>query len=106
MRRGEIYWADLPLGYGRRPVVVLTRGAVADVRTRVTVAPVTRRARRIRSEVPVGRADGLGRGSVVNVDNVLTVPKELLEPDPVGRLGEPATRRLDAALRWALDIRH
>lgn len=106
MRRGEVYWADLPLGYGRRPVVVLTRGAVAEVRTRVSVAPVTRRGRRIRSEVPVGRAEGLGRGSVVNVDNVLTVPKDLLEPDPIGRLGEAASRRLDAALRWALDIRH
>jgi mRNA-degrading endonuclease toxin of MazEF toxin-antitoxin module len=106
MRRGEVYWADLPLGYGRRPVVILTRGAVADVRTRVTVAPVTRRTRRIGSEVPVGRTEGLGRGSVVNVDNVLTVPKELLEPERIGRLGEAATRRLDAALRWALEIRH
>ena len=106
MRRGEVYWADLPLGYGRRPVVVLTRSAVADVRTRVTVAPITRRARKIRSEVPVGRVQGLGRVSVVNVDNVLTVPKELLEPEPVGRLGEAADRRLDAAIRWALDIRN
>jgi len=106
MRRGEVYWADLPLGYGRRPVVVLTRGAVADVRTRVTVAPITRRARKIRSEVPVGRAEGLGRASVVNLDNVLTVPKELLEPDPIGHLGDSASRRLDAALRWALDVRH
>ncbi len=106
MRRGEVYWADLPLGYGRRPVVILTRTAVADVRTRVTVAPVTRRARKIRSEVQVGRAEGLGRASVVNVDNVLTVPKDLLEPDPIGRLGEAASRRLDAAIRWAVDIRH
>ncbi len=106
MRRGEVYWADLPLGYGRRPVVILTRSAVADVRTRVTVAPVTRRARKIGSEVPVGRAEGLGRASVVNVDNVLTVAKESLDPDPIGRLGEKARRELDGALRWALDIRH
>ena len=105
MKRGEVYWADLPLGYGRRPVVVLTRGAVADVRSRVTVAPVTRRARRIRSEVPVGRAEGLERASVVNLDNVLTVPRELLEPEPLGRLGPRASARLDAALCWALDIR-
>ena len=105
MRRGEVYWADLPLGYGRRPVVILTRSPVAEVRSRVTVAPVTRRSRGIRSEVPVGRAEGLGRDSVVNVDNVLTVPKELLEPDPIGSLGAAARRRLDAALRWALDIR-
>ena len=106
MKRGEVYWAELPLGYGRRPVVVLTRSAVADVRTRVTVAPVTRRARSIRSEVPVGRAEGLRRISVVNVDNVLTVPKEALETEPIGRLTETTRRRLDAALRWALDIRH
>ena len=105
MKRGEVYWADLPLGYGRRPVVVLTRSTVADVRTRVTVAPVTRRARKIRSEVPIGRAEGLTRLSVVNVDNVLTVPKELLEPEPIGRLGDAANRKLDGAIRWALDIR-
>jgi mRNA-degrading endonuclease toxin of MazEF toxin-antitoxin module len=72
----------------------------------VTVAPVTRRARKIRSEVPVGRAEGLGRSSVINVDNVLTVPKDLLEPDPIGRLGEAASKRLDVAIRWTLDIRH
>lgn len=105
MRRGEVYRADLPLGYGQRPVVVLTRSAVAEARSRVTVAPVTRRARKIRSEVPVGRAEGLKRASVVNVDNVLTVPKELLAPHPIGRLGEAASRRLDAAISWALDVR-
>jgi mRNA-degrading endonuclease toxin of MazEF toxin-antitoxin module len=105
MRRGEVYWADLPLGYGRRPVVILTRGTVADVRPRVTIAPITWRTRRIRSEVPVGRAEGLGRGSVVNVDNVLTVPKELLDADPIGRLTSSSRRNLDQALRWALDIR-
>lgn len=105
MRRGEVYWADLPLGYGRRPVVVLTRTAVTDVRERITVAPITRRARGIGSEVPIGRAEGLARPSVVNADNLLTVPKERLDPDPVGALGIPASRRLDAAIRWALDIR-
>ena len=105
MKRGEVYWADLPLGYGRRPVVVLTRSAVADVRTLVTIAPITRRIRKIRSEVPIGRTEGLGRASVINVDNLLTVPKVLLEPDPIGCLGEIPRRRLDAALRWALDSR-
>jgi mRNA interferase MazF len=105
MRRGEVHWADLPLGYGRRPVVILTRSAVADVRERLTVAPITRRARRIRSEVPVGRGEGLRHASVVNVDNVVTIPKDLVELEPIGRLGDRARRRLDAALRWALDIR-
>jgi mRNA-degrading endonuclease toxin of MazEF toxin-antitoxin module len=105
VRRGEVYWADLPLGYGRRPVVILTRGEVAEVRTRVTIAPITRRARKIRSEVPVGRAEGLGRASVVNVDNVLTVPKGSLDAEPIGELSAVSRRSLDAALRWALDIR-
>jgi mRNA-degrading endonuclease toxin of MazEF toxin-antitoxin module len=54
----------------------------------------------------VGRAEGLRRISVVNVDNVLTVPKEALETEPIGRLTQTTRRRLDAALRWALDIRH
>jgi hypothetical protein len=36
----------------------------------------------------------------------MTVPKEALEAEPSGRLTQTTRRRLDAALRWALDIRH
>jgi hypothetical protein len=42
MRRGEVWWAQLPSPAGRRPVVLLSRDTAYRVRSAVTVAPVTR----------------------------------------------------------------
>jgi mRNA interferase MazF len=99
-----VYWADLGPPAGRRPVVVLTRDAACDVLAGVTCAPITRTIRGIRSEVPVGPPEGLPEASVINCDNVITVPKVDLDPDPVGRLDEVTRAALDRAMRFALDI--
>ncbi len=99
-----MYWADLGPPAGRRPVVVLTRDAACEVLAAVTCAPITRTVRGIRSEVPVGPAEGLPEPSVITCDNVLTVPKVDLDPDPVGQLGEVTRAALDRAVRFALDI--
>ncbi|MGH3281830.1 MAG: type II toxin-antitoxin system PemK/MazF family toxin, partial [Trebonia sp.] len=61
-----------------RPVLVLTREIVIPQRTQVTVAPVTSTARGLSVEIPVGRANGLGHDSVVNCDNIVTIPKTAL----------------------------
>jgi mRNA interferase MazF len=100
-----VYWAHLPEGFGRRPVVVLSRDIVLPVRDRVTVAPVTRTIREIRSEVPVGRREGIATDSVVNTDEILTIPKHRLDPDPIGSLGPVKLRELEAAIHYALDLR-
>jgi len=99
-----VYWADLGPPAGRRPVVVLTRDAACEVLAAVTCAPITRTVRGIRSEVPVGPSEGLPEPSVINCDNVLTVPKVDLDPDPVGHLDEVTRAALDRAMRFALDI--
>ena len=39
MKRGEVWWANLPKPVGRRPVVLLSRNAAYPVRASVTVAP-------------------------------------------------------------------
>ena len=39
MRRGEVWWADLPPPAGRRPVLLLSRNEAYAVRQLVTVAP-------------------------------------------------------------------
>jgi mRNA interferase MazF len=62
MRRGEVWWADLPAPAGRRPVVLLTRDAAYDTRASVSIAPVTRTIRDIPVEVPLGPEDGLSVG--------------------------------------------
>ena len=100
-----IHWATLPAPYGRRPVCVLTRDQVIGPRTRITVAPITSTIRAIRSEVPVGAAEGLEVESVINCDNVITVPKAVIDEDPIGMLSTSKQHRLDRALRYALAIR-
>lgn len=106
MRRGEVHWADLPQGHGRRPVVIVTRDLVIPVRNRVTVAPITRSVRGIGVEVQVGRPEGLAHDSVVNADEIVTVEKRAVDPDPVGTLGPVKLRELEAAIHFALDLRH
>ncbi len=98
VRRGGVYDAALP-GAGRHPVVVLTRDVAVPVLTSVVVALVTSTVRGIPSEVPLGPECGLTRDSVVNCDNLFTVPKSTLVRHR-GDLG-PAHR---LALRRALNI--
>ena len=68
---GQVWWADLDKV---RPVLVLTRRAVAGELHRVLVAPVTTTVRAIPVEVPLGSDDGVADGSVANLDNTQLVP--------------------------------
>ena len=61
-----------------RPVVVLTREAARAAMTKVTVAPITSTIKGLSSEVPVGPANGLDHDGVISLDNVVTVPTQLL----------------------------
>lgn len=102
--RNEIYWADLGPPAGRRPVCVITRDAAAAVLTAITCAPVTRTTRGIRSEVAIGPHEGLPAPCVINCDNIVTVPVDAFDREPVGSLDEIKRSELDRALRYALDI--
>jgi mRNA interferase MazF len=102
--RNEIYWADLGPPAGRRPVCILTRNAAIEVLASVTCAPITRTIRGIHSEVEVGTDEGLPEPCVISCDNLITLPQDSLDEDPVGRLDEASRAVLDRALRYALDI--
>jgi mRNA interferase MazF len=102
--RNEIYWADLGLPAGRRPVCILTRNAAIPVLSAVTCAPITRTIRGIRSEVAIGLDHGLPEDCVISCDNVITVSIDDLDAEPVGHLDEITRAELDRALRYALDI--
>lgn len=102
--RNEIYWADLGSPAGRRPVCILTRDAAIPVLTAVTCAPITRTIRGIRTEVELGPSQGLPEPCVISCDNLITIPIDDLDPEPVGRLDELKRVQLDRALRFALDI--
>lgn len=79
MKRGEIWWTELPRPAGRRPLILLSRDEAYEVRRLVTVAPVTTRVREIPVEVPLGPKDGMPRECVVNLDTVTTIPKDSLK---------------------------
>ena len=58
-----------------QPVLILTREQVRPFLTSVTVAPITSTIRGLSTEVPVDKANGLDRDSVVSCDNITTVPR-------------------------------
>ena len=58
-----------------RPALILTREQVRPFLKSVTIAPITSIIRGLSTEVPVGRANGLDRDSVVSCDNITTVPR-------------------------------
>lgn len=74
MQRGELWFAATP--GGDRPVLVLTRDPVADRIGAVVVAALTRTRRGLASELVLTPSDGVPSDSVVNVDNIHTIPQD------------------------------
>jgi mRNA interferase MazF len=74
MQRGEIWFAATP--GGDRPVLVLTRDPVADRIGSVVVAALTRTRRGLVSELALTTDDGVPTDSVVNFDNLHTIPRD------------------------------
>ena len=103
MKRGEIWWADLPKPAGRRPVLLLSRNDAYDVRALVTIAPITTRVRGIPVEVELGMADGLPRSCVVNLDTITTIPKSSLS-DRLTMLSAERIAEVEDAMRFALGM--
>ena len=104
MRRGGVWWADLPFAARRRPVVLLSLNEAYAVRQLVTVAPVTTRVRAIPTEVELGRDDGLPRRCVVNLNIITTIPKQTLK-EQIAPLGPGKLAAVERALAFALGLR-
>ena len=105
MRRGELYWAELGLGWGRRPVLVVLRDESLRRVSNIVVAPISTNVRGLESEVPVGPAEGLRNASAAKCDWLMSVHRGEFDARPVGRLGDIKLRRLKDALRYTLDIK-
>lgn len=103
MRKGEVWWADLPLPLGRRPVVLLSRDEAYAVRNAVTVAEVTSTIRGIPVEVNLGPEDGLPKKCVVNLDTIVTMRKELLI-ERITVLRNEKIEQINAAIKFPLSI--
>src|SRR3990170_4437907 len=102
MQRGEVWWADLELPSGRRPVLLLTRDPAYDFRTSVTVATITRTIRGIAAEVPLGPEDGMPQRCVVNLDDINTISKSMLQ-SRITDLSAGKIADINRAIIFALD---
>ena len=100
VNRGEVWLADV--GRKRRPVLVLTRTEVLDVRAMVTVAEISTTARGLAAEVAVDHVKaGLDHESVINCDGLHTVAQSTLTRQ-VGDLDEATLQSVCSAVKYAL----
>jgi mRNA interferase MazF len=101
VKRGEVWWYEdetVP----RRPVLVLTRNAVASRLTHVVGVPATTVVRGIPSEVSIGTEDGMPRECVLSADNVGQFRRSLMT-DLVATLDPVVLRRVCDALAVATE---
>lgn len=103
MRRGEVWWAELPSPIGKRPVVLLSRDEAYTVRNAVTVAELTTTIRNIPVEVQLGPEYGVPKRCVANLDAIITIRKELLK-ERIVLLSSEKIQEINSAIRFALDI--
>lgn len=107
MRRGEVWWADLPRPAGsepgfRRPVLIVQSDEFNRSRIRTVIAAA------ITSNLSLAaapgnvtlskRSVGLDRESVVNISQVITLDRTFLT-ERVGRLSEGKLREVEDGLR-------
>jgi len=104
MRRGEVWWVEFPPPISKRPALLLSRNAAYKVRTSVTVAVITRSIREIPVEVIIGPEDGMPSRCVINLDNILTIPKSTLT-ERITTISSEKMSTVDKAIIFALDIR-
>ena len=103
MRRGEVWWANLPPPSGRRPVLLLSRDEAYQVRELVIVTPLTTRIRGIPTEVALGPEDSVPRVSAANLDIIITTPKRGIQ-ERITSLSADKLRAVEAAIHFALGL--
>ena len=112
MKRGELWWAELPEPAGsgpgfRRPVLVIQSDDFNRSRIRTVVGAAVTTNLKL-AEAPGNvilprRGTGLPRQSVINVSQIVTLDKRFLS-EPVGRVTEELMRRVDDGLRLVLSL--
>ena len=112
MRRGDVWWADLPEPEGsapgfRRPVLVVQADEFNRSRIQTVIAAAITSNTALAAapgNVPLPkRSAGLSRDSVVNVSQIVTLDKRFLT-ERAGRLSEAKIRQVEEGLRLALAL--
>lgn len=112
MKRGEVWWADLPEpsasepGY-RRPVLILQSDEFNRSRINTIVAAaITSNMRLANAPGNVAlskRSAGLDRESVINVSQIVTLDKSFLS-EKAGRLPSAILNEVDEGVRLVLAL--
>lgn len=112
MKRGDIWWAELPEptasepGY-RRPVVIIQSNEFNKSRINtVVVVAITSNLRLANApgniKLPINKT-GLDRESVANVSQIITIDKQFLT-EQVGQLGSATRQQLNEGVKLVLDL--
>ncbi len=100
MIRAEIWLAQA--GGRSRPVLILTRPEVIDVRQLVTIAEITTSIRGLAAEVEFDHRDvGLDQPSVINCDGLHTLTRSSLT-SYIGTVDELTMGKVCSAVSYAL----
>ena len=83
--------------------MLLTRNSAITVRTDVTAGIITRTIRSIKSEVRLGKEDGMTVPCIVNLDDIVTIPKSIVSAY-ITTLSQEKMVEVDKAIRFALDL--
>ena len=112
MRRGELWWSNLPkpIGSGpgyRRPALILQSDTFnrSEIRT-VIVAVITTNLALASAPGNVfcsGRASGLPRDSVINISQIVAVDRSLLT-ERIGAVSASVLRQVEEGLRLVLAL--
>lgn len=112
MQRREVWWADLEEprasepGF-RRPLLIVQADAFNRSKLRTVVGVVlTSNTRLLDAPGNVllpGKATGLGRDSVANVTQIVTLDEDYLT-ERTGRVAPGLMARVDAGLKLVLDV--
>ena len=112
MKRGELWWANLPEPVGsepgyRRPVLIVSADTFnrSAIRT-VLIVPITPNLKLRRAPGNVflsAQETGLPRDSVLNISQIMTLDKKFLG-ERIGRLTEDSLMNLESGLELVLGL--
>jgi mRNA interferase MazF len=111
IKRGDMYYADLPLGvgseqYGDRPVLILQNNTGNKHSQTVIAAIITSKTEnkpKMPTHCPIKKQQGLGWDSLVLLEQLRTIDKKRLT-EYIGTLDGNAMREIDKALAVSVGL--
>lgn len=105
MTRGEIWWANLPEPWGRRPVLLLSRDQAYRLLTWVVVALLNTRLRDVPSAVLLDPdADQVPSSWIVNLDSIQAIRLAWID-QYITHLRPERMEAVERAVHFALGLR-